>query len=184
LGKNALHAAAAFFIFALLGCVQTSIPPSCKNVGEGKLQSCIYEQAVLEQNPFYCYSISDTSARAACLKAAVDPVEKKKLQLNKQESWQGQGTIIPQQKKEEKKSEPARPPEPCEGLSGIDKDKCILGLAVEEKSLVECLKISDNSTKRSCISQVAYISKEPSLCENIPDKDLHDLCRAYSSGIS
>ena len=47
----------------LFGCTQAGIPSSCANVSVDTLSNCVYVSSVLEQNPYDCYSLQNTTQR-------------------------------------------------------------------------------------------------------------------------
>lgn len=177
---------ALIFAFALLGiifagCVQTSAPQACAGFEQDKMADCIYEQAVLAQNPFYCYSIADIPARQTCMRSASDPIVKKQLENSKrrgvQVTQQGASVVVPQQPQQ---------PEPvvssCDSMNGTKKDECIRAQSVKDADLLGCIKISDQAIRMACVSQVAQSTRDVDSCVNLIDKELRDLCRLYAKG--
>ncbi len=178
---------ASAFAFALLcallfGCVQSSLPQACAGAAPDKMGYCIYVQATLEQNPFYCYSLQDTAARSNCIRSATDDVARKQLENSIR---QGQPASTQQNV-----SVPVAPPvvpQPaanasCDSLSGADRDKCMLGESVHYADLLGCVKISDQAIRIACVSQVAQGTRDLSSCVNLENSTLRDICRTYAKG--
>ncbi|MCX6770142.1 MAG: hypothetical protein NT051_05730, partial [Candidatus Micrarchaeota archaeon] len=66
-------------LLLLSGCVQGDTPKACSGVAQEKLANCVYVQSVLEQNPFFCYGISNIGVRKTCIGDSSNPAMKKKL---------------------------------------------------------------------------------------------------------
>lgn len=64
----------------LLGCVQVDAPKGCAALPAEDRPGCIYYSAVNDQNPYACYAIKNSTDRETCIKDAIDPSAKKKLQ--------------------------------------------------------------------------------------------------------
>ena len=173
------------FLFSIMlfasGCAQTSIPAACAGLPENRLSNCIYIQAVSEQNPFYCYSISDTSQRATCMRHASDPAMKKTLQNSKASDV---GGIFAKQ--EEPPAPPVETiPEPqvgCESKSGKQKDECFRTEATSKSDIHICEKVSDKAILEACISQIARKTKDLESCKALFAAANRDLCRLYAKG--
>ena len=63
---------------ALSGCI--SQLSNCGSAPPAKLSECIYTDAVMNQDPFSCYSIPDFNQRAKCIKDASDPNVRTQIQ--------------------------------------------------------------------------------------------------------
>jgi len=164
------------------GCVQTSAPQACAGIEAGKAAACIYEQAVLEQNPFYCYAIADIPARQECMRSASDPIVKKQLENSKrrgvQVTQQGASVVAPQQPQQPAPANQSS----CDAMNGTKKDECLRAQSVKDADLLGCLKISDQAIRMACVSQVAQSTRDVESCVNLEDKELRDLCRLYAKG--
>jgi hypothetical protein len=163
------------------GCVQTSAPQACAGIEAGKAAACVYEQAVLEQNPFYCYSIADIQLRQACMRGASDPVVKKQLENSKRRGGQP-SQQIPAGAAKPPPSAPTQPAASCDAMNGTAKDECIRAQSMADADLLGCVGISDQSIRMACVSQVAQSTRDVEFCVNLQDKELRDLCRLYAKG--
>lgn len=172
----------AFSFTLFFGCVQSSAPSSCSGVASEKLAECVHVQAVLEQNPFYCYSIEDKALRASCMRAATDPIAKKQLEnaqrqtVPRQDSAQPAQTAAPAQQQEQ----PA--PTPCNGMAGAQLDECIRANSVKEGNLLGCEAISDSAARKACLSQIAFSKKDVEICNSLAAGEDQDICRLYAKG--
>ena len=181
--KLAFIFAAAFSFALLLGCVQTSVPKSCAALASADAANCVYTQAVLEQNPFYCYSITDMALRSNCMRHATDPVEKKRLENSQRQGIAAQQPpVAPAPAVEPPPSIPAGPAAQCDGQNGTSRDECFKADAISSSDLLACLKVESASLKQSCVSQVALSTKDVESCVNLGDKALRDVCRTYAKG--
>jgi len=178
----ALALLASFFLF---GCAQASFPEVCRSVSASKMANCIYVNAVLEQNPFHCYSIEDLNQRGTCMKHATDPAMRKAVQ-NAQA--QDLDAIFA-----EPKAEPAQAPAasanitepgnaPCTSMTGLAKDNCFKTEAINSKSIVSCEKVADGSLRSACIAEVAKKTKDIESCKTLTDEESRSLCRLYAKG--
>lgn len=164
------------------GCVQTSAPPQCAdNASQPEAEQCTYKAAVMEQNPFYCYSISDPELRSDCMKHASDPAMKKRLERLTPQPAQ------PQQPQRPADEPPPSPPQDgnesaCSNLTGIPRDECLLEAASSQDDLAGCMLVSDVSARQVCISRVAQSTKDLAACDTISDASDAEVCRAYASG--
>lgn len=76
-----------YFILALLaaaflliyGCIQVSPSQQCSTLAPEDQPGCTYYSAVMDQNPYPCYSMANMAQREVCLKDAIDPAAKKAL---------------------------------------------------------------------------------------------------------
>lgn len=186
MNRISAHKIALIFTVALLGilfsgCVQSSAPQACAGFAPEQLAACTYEQAVLEQNPFYCYSISDITARKECMRAASDPIVKKQLENSKRRGEPTRQNVTVVVEKPPTVVPPAEPLS-CEAMNGTKKDECLRARAMNESDLFGCVKITSQSIRMACVSQVAQSTRDVELCVNLGDKELRDLCRLYAKG--
>jgi hypothetical protein len=180
----------------LYGCAQGQMPQQCAAKQGGYLANCVYVNAVMEQNPFYCYSLSVMGQRVECLTDATDPAMKKRLENLKQDerdaifmpesevqpaSFPGQLPTI--------KPKPGQIPSGEGGYAATggtadqpSPDEALYNAAVEGNDLQLCLQISSSEAVKSCISQIARQTKRPELCKTLKDKNLSELCNLYSLG--
>ena len=76
-----------YFILAILasaflliyGCIQVSPSQQCSTLAPEDQPGCTYYSAVMDQNPYSCYSMANMAQREVCLKDAIDPAAKKAL---------------------------------------------------------------------------------------------------------
>ena len=148
---------------------------------------------MLEQNPFFCYGISDMNVRKTCIGDASNPAMKKKLTGMSQEERDlllSNNTLpIPA---------PIIPPAqavtgpPAASPSGnatgnaqnssFSAEQIIYNTAVESNEVTLCEQISDTDLLKSCIAQVAKQHKSPSDCDLLSTYPDIELCRMYSQG--
>jgi len=171
--------------FFLFGCAQVSFPEVCRAVSASKMANCIYVNAVLEQNPFYCYSIEDLNQRGICMKHATDPAMRKAVQ-------NAQAQDLDAVFAEPKGELPPAPPAPanltepgnasCNSMIGVAKDNCFKTEAINSKSIVSCEKVADGSLRSACIAEVAKKTKDIESCKTLTDEESRSLCRLYAKG--
>lgn len=172
----AILLAAALF---LGGCAQARMPKECESRQGASLESCVYKQAVMAQEPFYCYSISDMEKRVRCLKDATDTAMQKKVQnLRDDEEIE-----IPAEPANPPQEPPAPPPQQNNGaVNTAEIDGSIYAVAVASNDLQLCEQIFDPKIVKSCISQIAQKTKNPELCVSLTSIELVELCNLYSLG--
>lgn len=172
--------AAAIF---LSGCLQTSVPSQCTTLSPSKLANCIYINAVVDQNPFYCYSLEDVSKRATCLQDASEPSMRKVVQRSlpseKDRVFSDEPAVAPP-------TGPAQPePEQTEGcpsVAGDERDRCLLETAIGGSDVESCEDIASPAVVESCIAQIGSSTKNIALCEKLSEKRNQDLCKLYARG--
>lgn len=179
----------AFSLAFTAGCTQGSMPSACAGLSADHLPSCIYESAVLEQNPYSCYSLQNGAPRAKCLNDASDSSMKALLErLTPQERAQllgiaaavesqpaGAGSAIPQG--QETGTAPANPPK-----TASQPDAQAYEQAIAANDMAQCATIIDASVRASCITQVALQVKKPEVCNALSLKPDIDICNLYAKG--
>ena len=178
-----------FFLAAFFGCAQGG-PAECGSAPPEKLANCIYVKAVMDQNPFSCYSLEDTNQRARCIKDASDPAVRTSLQSALPEQRdsifaepvpspsKANATIAPEP--EPPKTAPASPLEQCNSFQPPDADQCMRAIAIESKDIAACNGVRDRTTKQNCITQVAKMVKSPAICGSLSSQDDINLCNLYA----
>ena len=180
-------------VLLLFGCTQGGITAACANSSVEKLPNCVYVAAVLEQNPYDCYSLKDNTQREKCLRDASDSAAKKLLEqmtpserakifaaISEAANASGIGSIpsLPPA------NEPANPGEapaiinPKTGVSDADSQAYVQAIAKNDMS--PCVTITDASTRASCITQVAIRVKKLEVCSQLTQKADIDLCNLYA----
>jgi len=178
------------------GCAGGQMPPACAEKSGASLANCVYVNAVLGQNPFFCYSIQDVGMRTTCLKDATDSAMKKRLENLKPSARDA--IFMPESEPTQPGNLPAGKPgtggaasggtgatAPGGGGSQAEEqsiDQSIYNAAVEANDLQLCLQIATDKTLKSCVSQIARKTKNPELCKTLKDNDLLELCNLYSLG--
>ena len=187
---SALVALALFF-----GCTQSAAPSSCAGVADARLANCIYTSAVLEQNPYPCYSLASLSQRDRCLKDSTDSAAKIRFEsLSPEERarvFATGGLVVaptpPRQSIEPAARLPNGAPSaqpnpqgvnPPPGVSEADAQSYIQ--ALNSNDLAPCASIVDASARASCITQVAQKVKRPEICPVFAMKEDRDLCNMYA----
>ena len=181
-------------LLALFGCTQGGVPSACAGAPSGTLANCIYVSAVLDQNPYNCYSLSNLSQREKCLNDASDSTAQKLLQ-RMSSSERAQIFAPAQQSTSSAGSQIAPlPPVPAEtnatagnvteqanssnGISAADSHAYSQAIATND--MTPCVSIADPSTRASCITQVAIRVKNPAMCAQFTLKADIDLCNLYA----
>jgi len=151
------------------------------------MANCIYINAVLEQNPFHCYSIEDLNQRGICMKHAADPAMRKAVQNARAQDLY----LIFAQPSPEPHTPPSPPQPPanktepeegCLSKIGNEKDSCFKAEAVASKSIISCEKIADASLRSACIAEVAKSTKDLESCKTLAEEENRNLCRLYAKG--
>ena len=181
-------------LLLLFGCAQGGIPAACANSSAGALSNCVYVAAVLEQNPYDCYSLKDSTQREKCLSDASDSAVKKLLeQMTPSErakvfaaisgAADASGISIPILPPASEPSSPTTGPaatSPPSGVSEADSQAYVRAVATTDMAI--CAAINDASTRASCITQVALRVKNPAICAQFTLKSDIDLCSLYAKG--
>ena len=178
----------------LFGCAQGGIPSACAGSPVDKLANCVYVAAVLEQNPYDCYSIQNGSQKEKCLRDASDsaakklleqmaPAERAKVFAALSGAAEAPGAAAPPLPPAAGPANPGNGPTgatPQNGVSAADSQAYSDAIAASDMS--PCATISDASTRASCITQVALQVKNPSVCSQLTLKPDIDLCNLYAKG--
>ena len=182
-------------VLLLFGCTSGGIPPACANVSVDTLSNCVYIAAVLEQNPYDCYSLKESPQREKCLRDASDSAVKKLLeQMTPAERAKvfaavsgavdasGMDIQIPFPSANEQTTPGANPAIaiPPSGVSEADSQAYAQAIAASD--MAPCATIIDASTRASCITQVALRVKNPAVCIQFTQKSDIDLCNLYAKG--
>jgi len=181
------------FALALLlfGCTQQGIPASCANSTLDRLPNCVYVAAVMEQNPYDCYSLQNMSQREKCLRDASDSAMKKLLEQMTPDDRakvfaaisgaSGAYIPLPSPPANGQQNNPSpiisNPP-----ANVSDADAQAYAQAVSANDMAPCATIGDPSTRSSCIAQVAIQVKNPAMCSQFTGQSDIDLCNMYSQG--
>jgi hypothetical protein len=187
--RFALALAALSVVFLISGCFQGGAPAACASAKQSAFANCVYINAVMEQNPFYCYSLPDKYQRSVCIQDASDPKVKAALERADQETREA---IFAEKQPQPPPSVPqenvSQPPQPaelpangsCGQLQGIERDDCYRMLAVEGSNISACEEVNASSLRESCIAQVAQMLKKPEICLQLSMQGSIDLCNFYS----
>ena len=182
-------------LLLLFGCTQGGIPSACANSPVEKLANCVYVSAVLEQNPYDCYSLKENSQREKCLRDASDSAVKKLLeQMTPAERAKVFAAItsavdasgmnitvpIPPASAPTNPAPPRAIINPPTGVSEADSQA--YAQAITANDMAPCTAIIDASTRASCITQVALRVKNPAMCSQFTQKSDIDLCNLYAKG--
>jgi len=191
--KNSLLVLAAFSLLALLlGCAQGSLPSQCTGVSPEMRSNCIYVNAVLEQNPYFCYSISEAEARADCITSASDPSMKtivgrmlpserdRILSTQPAQNGNGAGTQATGGQGQQTGQATDGTGVPFTGESISDRD--MRAYAIENGDISACEQIAGSTLRKSCLSQIATMKKQPAICEQLISEENRQLCNMYSQG--
>lgn len=179
-------------LILLPGCAQRTIPYACQSVSQEKMANCVYTFSVLEQNPYYCYSLTNMDQRRTCLHDSAEPAMKTALERASPADRSAifapaanEGTQPAQ--KEEIPTYPQPPPmatvpAQCDSYSGSAKDSCLSSAAITQLDMAACGAITDSEFRKSCISDVARKTKDISSCDTLASPDDANLCRLYARG--
>ena len=185
-------AAAALILCALIllsGCASRTIPSACQAAKQGMLANCVYVNSVLEQNPYYCYSIADLEQRKTCLRDASEPSMKSAIERAPQAEKDSifappqlppSYVEVPPAPPQEKPA-PIKPGE-CNSKTGAEKDACLKAAAISNLDMAACRWISDAAVRKACISDVARKTKDISSCSLLNSTDDINLCKVYAKG--
>ncbi len=185
---SAAFAAMSFFLLIVLfGCLQPSLPESCAGVAKSKLANCVYVGAVSEQNPFYCYSLSDIEQRKTCLQDAADPAMKKALQRalpsQRDAIFETEDNELPPTPPNvQPKPVPMLPSGSCDSADASEKDSCLVSAAISQSDMSLCGMVFDLKARQMCISDLARKTKNISACDVLEDENDQLLCRGYAKG--
>lgn len=183
--------ALALSALLLYGCAQRTIPSACQGVAQERLANCVYVNSVLEQNPYYCYSLQDLVQRKTCMHDATEPSMKKALErasAEERDSIFGPAKPVVQSPPvnatppQEPEQLPVQPAGPCDVKVGKDKDSCIKASAVAALDISACTGVFDPSVHQSCISDIARKTKNISSCALLLTTDDVNLCKLYARG--
>ena len=152
------------------------------------------ESAVLEQNPYDCYSLKNMSQREKCLRDASDSAVRKLLeQMTPAEranvfaaisgAANASGITVPPLPPA---GEPAIPENGSAAMNqsgGVSAaDSQAYERAIAASDMAPCATIADSSVRASCITQVALRVKNPAVCGQFTKKADLDLCNMYAQG--
>jgi len=181
-------------LLVLFGCTQGGIPSACAGSSVEKLPNCVYVAAVLEQNPFNCYSLSNISQKEQCLRDASDSSIKKLLEAMSPAERAKIFSVISGEVNTSRVDVPPLPPvnesaDPNLELVNInltdgvsEADSKAYAHAVAINNITACAPITHASTRSSCIAQVALRVKNPSMCSQFTLASDIDLCNFYAKG--
>jgi len=155
----------AFIYFS--GCISVSLPSNCLTA-QSKID-CVYKEAVLSQNPFYCYSISDISKRKICIQDAINPSMQKLILLNQNPEEQN-APANEMKENNQKKQNQTQPNNTLFLECSGNLDECISKKAEESNNISLCTLIN-SSERSSCIIRIAKFSRNVSICEVLSEGD-------------
>ncbi|MDE1797853.1 MAG: hypothetical protein KGH63_00415 [Candidatus Micrarchaeota archaeon] len=192
-------ALALFGLLLLFGCITPPEASRCSGFASASDHNgCLNYYAVWNQEPYLCYSISDSDLRGACLEAANDPVEQQKLQ-----SAQANGipattpaaatptpSPVPSGGLGANATAPANYPPgsmdaqiaQCMAATASTHDACARQIAIGTLNMTLCGSIEAGDYRASCISNVALTAKKQSLCDVLNRTADKQICTYYSSG--
>jgi hypothetical protein len=192
MGRILAAAAFAALAFMLVGCIQIGSQKACEGYSGNQLSSCIYSQAVLDQNGFECYSLLNMTQRKMCIKDASDSSMKPKFQsMSENERL----SIF-----SDESAKPA-PSVPEIEQTDTDNETTVVintgdnedineslylysdqyNAAVKSNNLQACEEIPNANVSKSCISQVARQTKNVTACGTLNSSALAQICRSYSA---
>jgi len=176
----------------LSGCAQRTIPNACQSTPQEKLANCVYVNAVLEQNPYYCYSLTNMEQRRTCLHDAAEPAMKTALEraspperetiFYAPPSDEQPYYVAPVSQSPQQPEKTAVVPAQCDSYSGTAKDDCLFAAAIAQLDMPACSAISDSALRKSCISDVARKTKDIASCDTLASPDDANLCKLYARG--
>jgi len=191
------HFTISFLSLALLlllfGCTQGGAPQACAGSPSEKLANCVYVSAVLDQNPYSCYSLKDIVQREKCLRDASDskiqklvsemtPADRAKIFSTSPDA--PTAPSVPQAPSNVPAANESPAPEieqPIAPTNGVpEADAQAYAQAVATSDMVPCTTITHAPTRASCITQVAIRVKNPAMCSMFTLKADIDLCNLYA----
>ena len=192
--STALAALVLALSFLFFGCVQGSLPQQCSGMSGDRLANCVYVRAVIDQNPFNCYSIEKLDIRKTCISDASSTAMKKKLVSMAQNERDmlligpnsSETPVVPAGQQPatatNETSSTTMQPGATTGANHSSLDQQVFLQAVDANRIELCEQIGDYETMRSCISQVARQTKVLSVCDSLSTADNIELCRMYTQG--
>ena len=172
----------------LSGCAQRTMPYACQTAQPNRLANCIYVNSVLEQNPYYCYSIPDIDQRKTCLHDATEPSMKVAVERASQEEKNAVFANQPAPVQQPPVQQPPAQPQPpaqalaCSTLSGDELNTCLKAAAISSLDISTCGRIADTTVRQSCISGVAVRTKDIASCDTLSLLNDVNLCKLYAKG--
>ncbi len=175
------------FLFLLLcGCASRAVPNACQSVSQGALANCVYVNSVLEQNPYYCYSIENLEQRKTCMQDASSPTMRTALQRASPEEQKSIFISAQPPPQDYSQSPPSRPPaapqQGCGAKAGAERDACFKAEAISTLKISTCDQIPTASARQSCISDVARKTKDIESCSALKSSEDANLCKFYAKG--
>ncbi|MFA4983030.1 MAG: hypothetical protein WC588_02315 [Candidatus Micrarchaeia archaeon] len=183
-------AALSILLFAF-GCAQSSLPQACSALPAEKMPNCAYVSAVLEQNPFYCYSLPDPEQRATCIRDSSGPVMKSELERSSQSQRDSifapsEAQVPPAATQPPATQDQTQPPAAdetvCMEKQGGERDSCLSAYAIGSKAISHCAQIVSQPLRESCITQIAKSTRDMESCEQLEVQADYEICRSYSQG--
>jgi hypothetical protein len=178
----------------LSGCTQGGSPSVCSSGKPAMFANCVYINAVMEQNPFYCYSLEDKYQRGVCIQDASDAAKKTLLEradpATRDAIFAEKSATQPAPPMQENATPTEQPPvvvpqEGCGSLQDAAKDNCYRALAVEKSNISTCEQVLSPVVRENCIAQEAQAVKKPEICPSLTNQSSIDLCNFYSkTGVS
>ncbi|HIH19293.1 TPA: hypothetical protein HA225_04920 [Candidatus Micrarchaeota archaeon] len=186
--RQLLFATLVFSLFILSGCART--PSECSSVAPSRFANCVYLKAVTEQDPFHCYSLSDTNQRAICIRDAANSAARESLLRATPEQraliFFSDQPVLPVANETPKlpPGPSANQTDPQQGLCGSlpldQKEQCLRDIAVGAKDMAACEGIAGPAMRQSCITTIARTLKSPEICLKLSQSENIDLCNLYS----
>ena len=180
----------AFLAFAavllLSGCAQKTAPQSCIGIPEAESDGCVRNAAVMEQNPYLCYSITDETAREECIRSSVSQEAKDRLEAEANARQRSARQAAPAtQGQPPAESQPPPGNESggsCQSKTGQEMENCILSGALASQNISECERLATKDGSDSCISQIAQKTKDVESCALLSSEESRSLCSLYAKG--
>lgn len=178
-------------VLLVFGCAQSSLPQACSSTPAQKIPNCAYVAAVMEQNPFYCYSISDMQQRATCIKDSSNPVMQSELERSSQAQRDAifapaapavPPAITPPIPSQNNTWQPPAAETDCMAMQGGERDSCLSAYALNGKIIADCGQIISQPLRESCITQVAKATRDMESCKTLEVQADYEICRLYSQG--
>lgn len=178
------------FLFLLSGCITPAQASRCSGFSNlADRNGCYNHFAVWDQEPYLCYSISDSFLRESCLEDSNDPVAQQRL-IEAQSNPALQRLPTPAPTPAPKPNTAIAPPAgstaaliaDCITAQKLDADTCMRQAAIQTSNMTLCSQISAGDSRATCISNVALATKNPSLCSGLSRDVDKQVCIHYSSG--
>jgi hypothetical protein len=178
----------------LSGCIQPPQAQRCASAPAAEMDTCMWETAILYQEPYLCYSVKNAKTREACLDGSNNPAEAERLRNERLAGAKpalepAQTPPADQAMKEEvaRVQAEVQLPEPQRSIvacnkTGMSEEECMRKVATDTKNLSLCAAILEKNMRVSCISRIAATTKDMGKCNELSALEDKNVCKYYAGG--